>query len=627
MQIKSEPKEILEQLFGTITVSRVFAVDDTYSPAGSADDIVDMCIRLGNEVCQPIFTAFPQINFADDEVRNSGIRAFWNEQDQAVRLRISQELRARTSKQDLIDKEAATKLAELFSKFSFVPLSLPEWHRRQEEIVAESAVHKTVILFDEDFRKGGGSAIEGLNIIKELQTTSSKDLICCLFSHNFDPSTFQEVWEQLCREHGLDQGRFVLIPKQFAVDNPMEFVRLLKLASIASQCNTLRKEAQKIVDAALTVAKQKVESISMYDLEEMVFRSSFEEGVWEPETLFRIFYLFHRSETRKQALLSGELHSLAGEVRELSQIATPSEAAPSHKIFAIQHSEIYESADYLNPLRRPTELGDIYEKDGGKRYILIAAPCDLMVRNTMGMRGENEDLLREAALAEITTKNKKGRTWKLDFYDEGTDYYVDLKKITFVKLWALDMCVFNDAGQAIFSLKDNLPKYLIHAWKLRFGIVTKFVKEMLSQYERIKPTDAQRDDVVRLLTRISNEKLFTGKIDPEAQTLSFGFRRVARLRDSRSIALLSAYTSFLSRDAFEHPLETVQPPSGLINIKEASPVVAVTAVIDSLGDGVEPAASEAIPVGNLPAAEKAGIAEANPQRPKERKVPAEEDPK
>jgi hypothetical protein len=408
----------------------------------------------------------------------------------------------------------------------------------------------------------------------------------------------------------------------------MEFVRLLKLASIASQCNALRKEAQKIVDAALTDAKTRVESISMYDLEEMVFRSSFEEGVWEPETLFRIFYLFHRSETRKQALQSGTLHALAGEVRELSQIATPSEAAPSHKIFAIQHSEIYESADYLNPLRRPTELGDIYEKDGGKRYILIAAPCDLMVRNTMGMRGETEDLLREAALAEITTKNKKGRTWKLDFYDERTDYYVDLKKITFVKLWALDMCVFNDAGQAIFSLKDDPPKYLIHAWKLRFGIVGKFVKEILSQHERIKPTDAQRDDIVRLLTRISNEKLFTGKIDAEAQTLSFGFRRVARLRDSRSIALLSAYTSFLSRDAFEHPLETAQFPTELVNIKEAAPPVAVVAANDPSPDEFELATSRTAADESLRVPKEAGIAEASLQGPlRGDKAPTEENPK
>jgi len=47
LQTKSEPKEILEKLFGTITVSRVFAVDDTYSPAGSADDIYE---RSGTEI-------------------------------------------------------------------------------------------------------------------------------------------------------------------------------------------------------------------------------------------------------------------------------------------------------------------------------------------------------------------------------------------------------------------------------------------------------------------------------------------------------------------------------------------------------------------------------------------------
>jgi hypothetical protein len=74
-------------------------------------------------------------------------------------------------------------------------------------------------------------------------------------------------------------------------------------------------------------------------------------------------------------------------------------------------------------------------------------------------------------------------------------------------------------------------------------------------------------------------------------------------------------------------LETVQSPAELVNIKEASPLIAVTTVIDPLPDGIELATPGTTPIENLPATKEAGIAEANPQGPKEHKVPTEENPR
>jgi len=205
----------------------------------------------------------------------------------------------------------------------------------------------------------------------------------------------------------------------------------------------------------------------------MVFRSSYEEGVWEPETLFRIFSIFHRTQTRKIALHDPQLNELSSKIRPLSGIPTPSPSAPSHRIWEIQHEENFDSAELVNNLHRPTDLGDIYEIGTGRQFILLAPRCDLMVRGDSGHRGKLSDMLKEVFLAVIIETPREGASWKLEFFDQGREQYIDFKKGIVVSLYALDLCVFNEDGIAKFGLKSGPPSFLIPAWQTRFEMIRK----------------------------------------------------------------------------------------------------------------------------------------------------------
>jgi hypothetical protein len=218
------------------------------------------------------------------------------------------------------------------------------------------------------------------------------------------------------------------------------------------------------------------------------------------------------------------------------------------------HLENYEDASPLNELHRPTDLGDIYEREGGRRYILIVPQCDLMVRTRGGYRGSDSDTVKEGILAPIEEgEPKKDLEWRLEYYDSGRAWFVNFKKVFSVKLLCLDLCVFNADGSAKFNPANPIPQLLIPAWTKRHAVITKQLGQIIDTYRYIDPSGKQKSEINRHLTKANIEMTLTGTIDPEARAIVMNFKRVARLLPPRSLALMKAYGEFLNRDAFEHP--------------------------------------------------------------------------
>ena len=69
-------------------------------------------------------------------------------------------------------------------------------------------------------------------------------------------------------------------------------------------------------------------------------------------------------------------------LRELDQLRDYPPYQPSLEAERLYQREVYEDAEYLSRLHTPIELGDLFRKENGsKRFVLVAQPCDLMVRN------------------------------------------------------------------------------------------------------------------------------------------------------------------------------------------------------------------------------------------------------
>lgn len=422
---------------------------------------------------------------------------------------------------------------------------------------------------DEEFKEGGRSlGNAGISIVKDVINAAPADkILCALLSHNqrYQLATLHTTWEALSRQEELSQSRFVLIPKSLLQNKPMAFAWLVKLALLNGRFDELKTLALKILEKAEDAARKRLDAIDIYELDQIVFRSSIEEGVWEPDTLFRIFGLFHREETRQIAKRSDELYKLADDTRAISMVSTESFAAPGENAIAIQRLERDETADFLNNNMAPIELGDIFQKtgDSGKLYILLAQSCDLMVRSN----GRRNSFTSEVVLAEIVPGPIKERDRdgysELEVLDENSDaqYFVSFKRTQSVKLSVLDMCALNEAGEASLESEAPCPEHLIPAWKLHYEKLMEEVGKTVRRADEFTRKGIPLKSVAPLLARCSNVALFTPTIDLGRKKLSFNVKRVMRLRQPRAGALSSRYANFMARQAFEHDFAAHERPA------------------------------------------------------------------
>ena len=245
--------------------------------------------------------------------------------------------------------------------------------------------------------------------------------------------------------------------------------------------------------------------------------------------------------------------AVSNRIRKLSEIATDSVKAPEHRIWPIQRLEMYEDSAYINALHLPIELGDIFERNGGRLFMLIAPPCDLMVRS----KGRRLDSMKEAILAEIIDEVSDERlsvTWELPQFDKTTKRYIDFKKTFSVRLSGLDLCVFNADGTSSITIDQPISGNLIPPWTARYAVLQQELKPIIKKIEANWKAVAIRSNLLNSLG-IDHDGMFVPTVKSSTHTLEYNFKRLARLLSPRSNALLTSYGQFISRSAFEHDLE------------------------------------------------------------------------
>jgi hypothetical protein len=550
----SEAQVAIDEFFAAAGLRRVVSIDDMYGEQVEVADLINLVFAMDLEVATSVLAVVSalDLNTDDEDIRKERLRQFWGRLTVEQRKNVIDELRAKASPTDDTDLVAKRKFSQLFANHDFLGLSLREWERRRESILADPT--PVLILVDEDFSKEGRSRTAGREVVREvLKNTDPEKVMCGLVSHNHQPGNVHDDREDLCTREHYDRSRFVLIPKALADEDVAGFASLLKLAVVAKPMDELRAHVTDILLASLGEAESNLKNVNIYDMEEIVFQSSIKEGIWEPETLVRVFNLFIRLEARKRVFCDAAVYALSGKIRRVSEVQTASPKQPAHKIWPIQHLESFDDSDIVT-LRLPLAIGDIFER-GKHKFILIFPPCDLAVRNN----GQREGGIKEAILAEIVTLERKNASWELKHFVQEKRLFVDFKRTHSVKLAVLDLCVYNKDGTAQIVLTDDPTSGMVPSWQKRYGILQDDLRKLVAIYDRIAPSAQQREDVLRTVFKCSNEGIFVPTFRRDENKLFYDFKRISRLTQPRSYFLLQRYADFLTREALEQDFETPQP--------------------------------------------------------------------
>lgn len=458
-----------------------------------------------------------------------------------------------------IDIAAVRVVHALLQDHQLRTLSLAEWNSSKEQFF-RADLPKTLFLMDENFSRESASDKEGLRLIREIfQAAPEENTMCALLSHNYAVAGIHQQWSDLCEQEHLPKSRFVLIPKTLLKDDPVGFARLLKLAVLNSACTALIEMTSQLLASARNKATERLKAIDIYELDQIIFRSSDYEGVWEPDTLFRLFTLFHRDEAKSTAKNDLRLRELTDKIRVVSLIPTDSETAPVYEAWKTQRLEFYEEGDYINPIHLPLEAGDVFQRVGSssKQYILLAQPCDLMVRN----EGKRHYTINEGLLAEINSNaGDKESSAELMYYDPTGEkhFWVDFRRTVTVKLCCLDLVVFQADGSAKLEVGEACPASVIPTWKQRHQILSQELERKSDSYQELIKNNVAHKVAENYIFTISNVKVFNWKFDPKKKAILYDFRRVRRLRQPRAAALLAHYSNYAARQAFEHDFGRTQ---------------------------------------------------------------------
>jgi hypothetical protein len=554
----------IDRLMDVARVTRVISIDDMYYGGVHVAEVGGLVVEVGPTVAKAVFGTGEGIDFdAEPDVVLAQLQRAWEQLDSSSKSRIFQELRSNTARGNKTDQNTRVALGACFGKYEFRPLSLGEWRAQQDQLV-NPAKQRTLLLFDEDFSgEPGGTVNTGLQLVKEvLAIDTSEDIICALLSHKYTMENAHDEWQRLCKDEGLDSLRFVLIPKESVDRDPLGFGRLIKLTVLNNAAQKLKVEASTVLTAASVAAIKLLSELDIYDFDQIVFRSSNSEGVWEPDTLFRVFHLFHRDEIRKLAKTDRALNDLADDMRKISLIPMGTSAATNARTWFVQRLEMYEDEESLNSHLMPLELGDIIQKTGtsSKQFIVLGQPCELMVRTN----GKRDGRVSEVAIAEIVPWREgidPTSHFELRYFEKDRKHYVAFKDTHMVKLCVLDLCCVNQDGVSRITVTEKCPLGVIPAWQARYRELCDVGSKLLKRYARLAGLQLQSAEINVLLLRSSHDNIFPGSADPGNHRISYNVKRIGRLRASRSGALLNRYFAFLGREAFDHELTRGFPES------------------------------------------------------------------
>jgi hypothetical protein len=559
-------KAQLNQLFRLLEVQRIVIVDDEFQVEPKPEQVkslleqletqgnTEAILRIGIEAELPI------------EIKRERLLEIWENRTREERVDLLHEMSLAAGVAATLNIEDDIHLIFRDLEPEYKPLRPSAWNLQRNALILDANNGlKTLFLFDQDQSNDGESPTAGTTQLAGIVVECNKEAaLCGLLSHTFNADSEHDTWLKLTTDLNFDpeqSNRVVPIAKERLRNDASELVRRLRLTGLLSFSAELKTHANAVLKSAQEKAYTALDDLTIFDFEHVVFTSSENEGVWEVDTLFRLYGVHHRHTAKELAYENANLQETTNKLRQLRTIVDDTKKPTSPAAASLRRLELYEESQ-LNTTHTPLDLGDIFLDHENTYHILIAAPCDLMLRNE-GTRGLKEGIL--VPIRVVRSKDQKVNANQRESFfflplflksEPQIECFAEFKFARTVSLNILDLSVFQADGSAKISLQDEQPPGLLAGWHNRFEHLLKTYKGELAYLTSFQPeTMAQslsKEFLGKLLPPVSLDGYFQTVVSLDEKKIEYNLKRVARLQGAQAYAMLMAYTRFMSRPAFEH---------------------------------------------------------------------------
>lgn len=477
--------------------------------------------------------------------------------------------------------------------------SLREWTSSGAGELA-SISDDALFLIDKEFHResGGLGGMDGTILLADV--VEKTPAFCILLTHTCTAA------EQEQRRVAISAERPTLKPHLFSVlskqqDSQLEIDQRFALAIRAAFTHKFNGKiaytvSESIQDSAKTMAIELTKQ-PFVNLEQALFENANAEGVPEYDVVLRLFNVHQKhklNQVLQLAAFQNQIEAARNFRKKTAKLALAKTAETDMSFFREWRlKEIFLDGSGLNNLHAPIACGDVFqsELDPPKRYVLLAQPCDLMVRDNGKRRAEVGLLVQinevsasaaptsEAAYRYFDIKGVLGsdKNWQVDFQ---SPFVTDLSVLDFASLNP-DGKVELKRGQSepLISLTKGWEKILKRAME-RF-----FPSEQFGFGISMEATPTLPTAPVLGMGKLADE--IRARFDGER--LYYPIRRVGRLDAGLATAILAAWATFHTRAALDHDFARAKDDStsgseGHVKVQPLAGEVMKAAKTETTGD-------------------------------------------
>jgi hypothetical protein len=267
----------------------------------------------------------------------------------------------------------------------------------------------------------------------------------------------------------------------------------------------------------------------------------------------------YREERGEKILVAARLKEPPQETDDIGDASVLHELIPEGRIIRLSPKQWSERREQLmaeNAIQRTLFLFDQDLSDaGGDKRGGIKIIASLLAEDRSGS-------IICGLFTHTVTPEEQPREEMLYFGNSADErWIVKLKQVHQIRSCVLDLCVFNDNGQSAIQIDGDSAQGLRPGWQVRHEKLMKVYSRLLKQLDLLNPIEQESADVKKAKTAIKqafagdllNVGIFKGSVFQNGvqRGIQYNCRRIGRLSRARAFGLLMAYTSCLSRPAFD----------------------------------------------------------------------------
>jgi len=350
--------EKIEKIFNKLNIKEFYFVDDNLfeNEDGKINFVIGklVAIYLGRNKKKMLEFMSKHIknidSVRDEDMLKDYFRDGWKKLDNDEKEKIIEYLNTLLEdNNEMLDTINIPRILTLLENMgSFKAIGPDEWNSDKKVILGRAKkTHRVLILFDEMLE---GSSKNGIELATEVVKKPKNTVYCGLLSNKIIYNQELEYLKKI-----KDKGLIYPLAKERLSDID-DFINGIKRVVLNCHCDELRKEFKKIIPKIDEKTISKLDEINIADFDQIVFRSSFIEGVLEMDTLLEIYHFYHKKIARKEIRLNTKIKNISELLRSLSDIA-PSKNDEFNKACEIEKMKRYEERDYINSNSMPIDTG------------------------------------------------------------------------------------------------------------------------------------------------------------------------------------------------------------------------------------------------------------------------------